>query len=121
MYLAVKPTKDKDGKSPPARPQAQLAFVRVYVGSLNQCTVPQSSLSNAHVDCSTKPAIIFRIAARNEKGYGPATQVRWLQDTIQSAASANTNSLLSPNRNARNDANLPNNSPSKRFKPSVNA
>ncbi|KAL0181156.1 hypothetical protein M9458_023562, partial [Cirrhinus mrigala] len=36
-------------------------------------------LSNAHIDYTTKPAIIFRIAARNEKGYGPATQVRWLQ------------------------------------------
>jgi hypothetical protein len=22
---------------------------------------------------------LFRIAAKNEKGYGPATQVRWLQ------------------------------------------
>lgn len=28
---------------------------------------------------TSKPAIIFRIAARNDKGYGPATQVRWLQ------------------------------------------
>ena len=37
------------------------------------------SLSSAHIDYTTKPAIIFRIAARNEKGYGPATQVRWLQ------------------------------------------
>jgi len=41
--------------------------------------VPNSSLSAAHIDVTTKPAIIFRIAARNEKGYGPATQVRWLQ------------------------------------------
>lgn len=37
------------------------------------------SLSAAQVDTTTKPAIIFRIAAKNEKGYGPATQVRWLQ------------------------------------------
>jgi host cell factor len=57
----------------------QLAFVRVYCGPTNQCTVPNSSLSAAHIDITTKPAIIFRIAARNEKGYGPATQVRWLQ------------------------------------------
>lgn len=28
---------------------------------------------------TSKPAIIFRIACRNEKGYGPATQVKWLQ------------------------------------------
>nr|NP_726567.2 host cell factor, isoform F [Drosophila melanogaster]AAN06530.2 host cell factor, isoform F [Drosophila melanogaster] len=75
VYLAVKPTaKDKALSTP------QLAFVRVYVGAANQCTVPNASLSNAHVDCSNKPAIIFRIAARNQKGYGPATQVRWLQD-----------------------------------------
>lgn len=59
--------------------KSQLAFVRVYCGKANTCVVPQASLSAAHVDSSTKPAIIFRIAARNEKGYGPATQVRWLQ------------------------------------------
>lgn len=77
VYLAVKPTaKDKALSTP------QLAFVRVYVGAANQCTVPNASLSNAHVDCSNKPAIIFRIAARNQKGYGPATQVRWLQGRL---------------------------------------
>ncbi|XP_048512305.1 host cell factor isoform X2 [Athalia rosae] len=58
----------------------QLAFIRVYCGPTNACSVPNSSLSAAHVDTTTKPAIIFRIAARNDKGYGPATQVRWLQD-----------------------------------------
>ncbi|KAL0850252.1 hypothetical protein ABMA28_012098 [Loxostege sticticalis] len=77
VYLAVRsnsqPTKQEASKS-------QLAFVRVYCGKANTCVVPQSSLGAAHVDSSTKPAIIFRIAARNEKGYGPATQVRWLQD-----------------------------------------
>lgn len=57
----------------------QLAFIRVYCGSNNSCSVTNSSLSAAHVDTTTKPAIIFRIAARNDKGYGPATQVRWLQ------------------------------------------
>ncbi|KAH8269769.1 hypothetical protein KR018_001480 [Drosophila ironensis] len=75
VYLAVKPTAKEKALATP-----QLAFVRVYVGAANQCTVPNASLSNAHVDCSNKPAIIFRIAARNQKGYGPATQVRWLQD-----------------------------------------
>ena len=58
---------------------AQLAFVRVYCGPSPSCIVTTASLASAHVDYSTKPAIIFRIAARNEKGYGPATQVRWLQ------------------------------------------
>ncbi|MEQ2213686.1 hypothetical protein XENOCAPTIV_019134 [Xenoophorus captivus] len=42
-----------------------------------------SSLANAHIDYNTKPAVIFRIAARNQKGYGPATQVRWLQETCK--------------------------------------
>lgn len=60
---------------------AQLAFVRVFCGKTNQCTVLNSSLASAHIDTHTKAAIIFRIAAKNEKGYGPATQVRWLQGT----------------------------------------
>ncbi|XP_022189298.2 host cell factor 1 [Nilaparvata lugens] len=62
----------------------QLAFVRVYCGAQNQAVVPNSSLAAAHIDITTKPAIIFRIAAKNDKGYGPATQVRWLQDVIAS-------------------------------------
>ena len=57
----------------------QLAFVRVYCGNTASCVVTSPSLTSAQIDMSTKPAIIFRIAARNEKGYGPATQVRWLQ------------------------------------------
>uniref|UniRef100_A0A182NND4 Fibronectin type-III domain-containing protein n=1 Tax=Anopheles dirus TaxID=7168 RepID=A0A182NND4_9DIPT len=80
VYLAVKsqtPGKDKTSTTTSA---AQLAFVRVYCGSNNQCTVLNASLQTAHVDFTSKPAIIFRIAARNDKGYGPATQVRWLQD-----------------------------------------
>ncbi|XP_061713525.1 host cell factor-like [Cydia pomonella] len=75
VYLAV-----RSNTQPKEASKSQLAFVRVYCGKANTCVVPQSSLSAAHVDSSTKPAIIFRIAARNEKGYGPATQVRWLQD-----------------------------------------
>lgn len=75
VYLAVR--SNSQSKEPS---KSQLAFVRVYCGKANTCVVPQNSLTAAHVDSSTKPAIIFRIAARNEKGYGPATQVRWLQD-----------------------------------------
>ncbi|GAB0092079.1 Host cell factor [Sergentomyia squamirostris] len=75
VYLAVKSLAVKKTES-----ASQLAFVRVYCGPNNQCTVPNSSFLHAHVDYTSKPAIIFRIAARNEKGYGPATQVRWLQD-----------------------------------------
>ena len=57
----------------------QLAFVRIYQGAANQCSVGNDTLSKAHIDMTTKPAILFRISARNEKGIGPATQVRWLQ------------------------------------------
>jgi len=64
-----------------------LAFVRVFCGPSAQCVVPNSSLAAAHIDTTTKPAIIFRIAARNDKGYGPATQVRWLQDANSPALS----------------------------------
>ena len=75
VYLAVR-NQNQDAK--PGQP-SQLAFVRVFCGPLPSCVVANSSLTSAHIDYTTKPAIIFRIAARNEKGYGPATQVRWLQ------------------------------------------
>lgn len=74
VYLAVDNKRGKDV------PQSQLTFVRVYCGAISSCTVTIDTLKNAHIDYTTKPAIIFRIAAKNEKGYGPATQVRWLQD-----------------------------------------
>lgn len=76
VYLAIQSAQAGEPKS--ATP-AQLAFMRVYCGPNPSCLVQSASLSNAHIDYTTKPAIIFRIAARNEKGYGPATQVRWLQ------------------------------------------
>lgn len=78
VYLAIQSSQSSgEQKTTPA----QLAFMRVYCGPNPSCLVQSSSLSNAHIDYTTKPAIIFRIAARNEKGYGPATQVRWLQET----------------------------------------
>ena len=46
----------------------QLAFVRVYCGAQATCTVSTATLQSAHIDFSTKPAIIFRIAAKNDKG-----------------------------------------------------
>uniref|UniRef100_A0A672Z1G0 Host cell factor 1 n=1 Tax=Sphaeramia orbicularis TaxID=375764 RepID=A0A672Z1G0_9TELE len=76
VYLAIQSNQTAEAK---ASTPAQLAFMRVYCGPNPSCLVQSSSLSNAHIDYTTKPAIIFRIAARNEKGYGPATQVRWLQ------------------------------------------
>ncbi|KAF4529370.1 hypothetical protein B566_EDAN017638 [Ephemera danica] len=77
VYLAVKSatTRQTQGDTKTVSSSTtQLAFVRVYCGPSSQCTVPNASLAAAHIDTTTKPAIIFRIAARNEKGYGPATQ-----------------------------------------------
>ncbi|XP_013419915.1 host cell factor 2 isoform X1 [Lingula anatina] len=82
VYLAVRNAQVEQKAGMPA----QLAFVRVYCGPNPSCVVHQNSLGSAHIDYTTKPAIIFRIAARNEKGYGPATQVRWLQDTSNAPA-----------------------------------
>ncbi|XP_069798968.1 host cell factor 1 isoform X2 [Dendropsophus ebraccatus] len=78
VYLAIQ---SSQGSGEQKTTPAQLAFMRVYCGPNPSCLVQSSSLSNAHIDYTTKPAIIFRIAARNEKGYGPATQVRWLQES----------------------------------------
>ncbi|CAH1785003.1 unnamed protein product [Owenia fusiformis] len=78
VYLAVRNSASQVEQKPGG--PAQLAFVRVFCGPTPSCVVTTASLASAHIDYTTKPAIIFRIAARNEKGYGPATQVRWLQD-----------------------------------------
>nr|KAF6435546.1 host cell factor C1 [Rousettus aegyptiacus] len=84
VYLAIQ-SSQASGETKSSTP-AQLAFMRVYCGPSPSCLVQSSSLSNAHIDYTTKPAIIFRIAARNEKGYGPATQVRWLQETSKDSS-----------------------------------
>lgn len=84
VYLAIQSS--QAGGEPKGAAPAQLAFMRVYCGPSPSCLVQSSSLSNAHIDYTTKPAIIFRIAARNEKGYGPATQVRWLQETSKDSS-----------------------------------
>lgn len=57
----------------------ELCFTQIYCGVESNCVVQAEVLAQAYVDTSSKPAILFRIAAKNEKGYGPATQVRWLQ------------------------------------------
>lgn len=81
VYLAVKARAQNDNTN-------AIAFIRVYNGPQNACTIPSSQLSQAHIDTKQKPAIIIRIAARNSKGSGPATQVRWLQDSATSAAAS---------------------------------
>lgn len=95
VYLAVK-------DSNPSKAN-QLAFTRVYVGKENQCDVAMETIKTAHVDMTSKPAIIFRIACRNEKGYGPATQVKWLQGnespSVRQLQPLTSNSLLDPSTN----------------------
>ncbi|RWS07309.1 host cell factor 1-like protein [Dinothrombium tinctorium] len=86
VYLAVRSAQTTTQTTVTSNPN-QLAFIRVYCGLNASCTVSNNHLQTAHIDTTTKPAIIFRIAARNEKGYGPATQVRWLQDTTASGIS----------------------------------
>ncbi|XP_067854482.1 host cell factor 1-like [Heptranchias perlo] len=83
VYLALPGSQATDPK--PAG-TSHLLFVRVYCGPVPSCLVSSTNLANAHIDTTTKPAIIFRIAAKNEKGYGPATQVRWLQDASKDGA-----------------------------------
>jgi len=61
------------------QPVESLTYALVYCGPSPHCTVPNSSLASAHIDMTIKPAIIFRIAARNEEGYGSAAQVMWAQ------------------------------------------
>ncbi|XP_051912115.1 host cell factor 2 isoform X1 [Hippocampus zosterae] len=76
MYMAVKKSRSSSSEGP-----GQLAFIRIYRGVKTFCTVSSSHLVNAHLDCSVsnRPALVFRIAAKNEQGYGPATQIRWIQ------------------------------------------
>ncbi|XP_038154355.1 host cell factor 1b [Cyprinodon tularosa] len=90
VYLAIQSSQAKSPAS--GSGPAQLAFMRVYCGSDPRCLVQASSLANAHIDYTTKPAVIFRIAARNQKGYGPATQVRWLQETSKDSKAASKRS-----------------------------
>ncbi|XP_014209291.1 host cell factor 1 [Copidosoma floridanum] len=107
VYLIVRSASamsDNSGEVTSTTP-AQPSFIRVYCGPAAACTVSNKSLSAAHVDTTTKPAIIFRIAARNEKGYGPATQVRWLQDPTTGVKS--NMQVKRPVADTRSHANSP--------------
>lgn len=81
VCLAIKNPKEVIPPQSPKPTSTNLNFVRVYCGPQNAAVVSHESLGAALIDRTNKPAIIFRIAAKNEKGYGPATQVRWLQDS----------------------------------------
>ncbi|KAF7463857.1 Hypothetical predicted protein [Marmota monax] len=77
-YLAIRTAQIQDNPS-------QLVFMRIYCGLKTSCIVTAGQLANAHIDYTSRPAIVFRISAKNEKGYGPATQVRWLQGNNKKA------------------------------------
>jgi len=87
VCLAIKNLKEIPQS--PKSSTTNLNFVRVYCGPQNAAVVSHESLGAALIDRTNKPAIIFRIAAKNEKGYGPATQVRWLQDSNVPGANKN--------------------------------
>ncbi|KAM9334612.1 host cell factor 2 [Symphorus nematophorus] len=85
MYMAVRKSRSTSSEGP-----GQMAFIRIYRGTKTSCSVSSTHLDNAHIDCSAsnRPAVVFRIAAKNEQGYGPATQIRWIQDPCKLRASA---------------------------------
>uniref|UniRef100_A0A1A7XN68 Host cell factor C2 n=1 Tax=Iconisemion striatum TaxID=60296 RepID=A0A1A7XN68_9TELE len=85
MYLAVRKNRSSSSERP-----GQMAFIRVYRGTKMSCVIGSTQLVNAHIDSSSscRPAVVFRIAAKNEQGYGPATQIRWIQDPIKLRGSA---------------------------------
>lgn len=76
MYMAVKKSRSSSSERP-----GQMAFIRIYRGTKTSCSVSSTHLDNAQIDysASNRPAVVFRIAAKNEQGYGPATQIRWIQ------------------------------------------
>ncbi|XP_037552061.1 host cell factor 2 [Nematolebias whitei] len=84
MYLAVRKNRSTGSERP-----GQMAFIRIYRGTKTSCLVGSAHLVNAHIDSSLscRPAVVFRIAAKNEQGYGPATQIRWIQDPVKLRAS----------------------------------
>lgn len=77
VYLAIRSQSSNQSDEKPvagltsttSSTPVQLAFVRVYCGAQPTCTVSTATLQSAHIDFSTKPAIIFRIAAKNDKGW----------------------------------------------------
>ena len=60
VYLGLKPA--------PGTVPGTMAFARVYCGPGSSCVVSHNQLASAHIDTTSKPAIIFRIAAKNDKG-----------------------------------------------------
>lgn len=80
VFLAMKRDTPADRVTTGA---AVLSFLKVYTGPENSCKISPEQISMAHHQMEgsgPKFSLIFRIAARNSKGNGPSTQVRWMQD-----------------------------------------
>ena len=112
VFLAMKretppPVAATGATVPPAG--ATVSFFRVYNGPQNSCTISSTQLSQAHHQLNTgqKSSILFRIAARNSKGTGPATQVRWLQDSPPAPAPATSSSTPESSQNTSSTTSTP--------------
>lgn len=103
VYLSVRPAKEENQLQTSGQKRQQLSFVQIYCGTESSCIIDAEVLSKANIDYSSKPAILFRIAAKNDKGYGPATQVRWLQENEEQQSGE---SLLDANSKRSNSANF---------------
>lgn len=84
VYMALRTADSQDQAAVPA---SKLSFAPIYRGAQPSCLVPMDTLVSAHVDTSNKPAVIFRIAAKNKLNYGPATQARWILGKCKSIIS----------------------------------
>ena len=73
LYLAVNPTVRQSNAS-------KYTFIHVYGGTEPKCRLAKKQLENALIEKSPRPAVVFRIVARNAKGFSNAIQVNWLQD-----------------------------------------
>lgn len=78
VVLAIKSCKVVPQKSS-AKITSNIHFYQVYCGPNNSAIISQKLIKLAAIDQTKDPAIIFKISAKNEKGYGSATRVRWLQ------------------------------------------
>ncbi|XP_049807198.1 host cell factor homolog hcf-1-like [Schistocerca nitens] len=56
----------------------ELQYVCIYKGARNKCAITKEHVSSAYLHKTDNYGFIFRIAAKNERGYGPAIPVKWV-------------------------------------------
>ncbi len=81
VYMALRMAEGQEQSG--VTPTSKLSFAPIYRGAQPSCLVPTETLVSAHIDTSSKPAVIFRIAAKNKLNYGPATQARWILGSVE--------------------------------------